>query len=38
MPPSNSNDIKTNFLKKVNLAKTSFDYCDENKESKQKVA
>ena len=34
---TNSNDIKAMFLKKVNLAKTTFDYADENKDSKLKT-
>lgn len=29
-------DIKASFLKKVNLAKTTFDYTDENKDAKLK--
>ncbi len=33
---TSSSDIKANFLKKVNLAKTTFDYTDENKDAKLK--
>ena len=32
-----ANDVKAGFLKKLNLAKTTFDYTDENKDSKLKV-
>ena len=30
-------DQKPGFIKKINLAKTNFDYTDENKDSKLKV-
>ena len=30
-------DLKPGFIKKLSLAKTSFDYSDENKDSKLKV-
>jgi len=38
-PTSNTNDQnqKASFIKKINLAKTVFDYSDENKDSKPKV-
>ena len=31
-----STDVKASFLKKVNLAKTTYDYTDENKDAKAK--
>ena len=33
---TSSTDIKASFIKKVNLAKTTFDYSDENKDTKLK--
>jgi hypothetical protein len=35
--PTDKTDLKASFIKKVNLAKTVYDYSDENKDSKQKT-